>query len=241
MAIQVRILPAPDLYLRDPQDTELGRRILSTSIRLMDELGLEAFTFKKLAKELSSAEASVYRYFSSKHQLLLYLVSWYWDWVHHLVNQAIAGEPSPIARLRAAVSALTRPFISNPGVPYIDEHLLHQLVINEGSKAYHTKMVDQENNKGLFLGYKSLTAEISNMLLEINPDFSYPHSLASSLFEMAHNHPYFAEHLPRLTDLKKSKHLSEELDEMLWFWVTRLLGLSLEVPQSQNVVDRQIE
>jgi len=207
----------------------------------MDELGLEAFTFKKLATELSSAEASVYRYFSSKHQLLLYLVSWYWDWVHHLVNQAIAGEPDPISRLRAAVSALTRPFISNPGVPYIDERLLHQLVINEGSKAYHTKMVDQENNKGVFLGYKSLTAEISNMLLEINPDFAYPQSLASSLFEMSHNHPYFAEHLPRLTDLKKSKRLSEELDEMLWFWVTRLLGLELEVPTGQKVADGQIK
>jgi len=240
MAIQVRILPAPNLYLRDPQDTDLGRRILSTSIQLMDKLGLESFTFKKLAKELGSAEASVYRYFSSKHQLLLYLVSWYWDWVHHLVNKAVAREPSPERRLREAIRALTRPFISNPGVPYIDERLLHQLVINEGSKAYHTKMVDQENNKGVFLGYKSLTAEISNILLEINPDFAYPHSLASSLFEMAHNHPYFAEHLPRLTDLKKSKRLSEELDEMLWFWVTRLLGLSLEVSSNEKVAEGQI-
>lgn len=223
MAIQVRILPAPGLYLRDPQDTELGKRILSTTIKLMDELGLEAFTFKKLAKELGSAEASIYRYFSSKHQLLLYLVSWYWDWVHHLVNQAIATQPTAEGRLKAAITALTRPFISNPGVPYIDEQLLHQLVINEGSKAYHTKSVDQENNKGVFLGYKSLTAEISKLILEINPDFEYPHTLSSSLFEMAHNHPYFAKHLPRLTDLKKNDLLSSELEAMLWFWVQKLL------------------
>jgi len=113
MAIQVRILPAPELYLRDPQDTDLGRRILSTSIRLMGELGLEAFTFKKLAAELSSAEASVYRYFSNKHQLLLYLVSWYWDWVHHLVNQAIAGKVEADARLKAAIGALTRTSLSS--------------------------------------------------------------------------------------------------------------------------------
>jgi AcrR family transcriptional regulator len=223
MAIQVRILPAPELYLRDPQDTDLGRRILATSIRLMDELGLEAFTFKKLAAALGSAEASVYRYFSNKHQLLLYLVSWYWDWVHHLVNQAIAGKVKADERLRAAIGALTRPFIENPEVPYIDERMLHQLVINEGSKAYHTKSVDQENNKGLFHGYKSLSDEISNLLLQINPSFPYPRTLATSLFEMAHNHPYFAEHLPRLTDLKTGKNLSSRLEEMLWVWTSTLL------------------
>ena len=228
MAIQVRILPAPELYLRDPQDTDLGRRILSASIRLMDELGLEAFTFKKLAVELGSAEASVYRYFSNKHQLLLYLVSWYWDWVHHLVNQAVVGKNTPEERLRSAIGALTRPFIDNPGVPYINEYKLHQVVINEGSKAYHTKSVDQENNKGLFHGYKSLSDEISNLLLEINPTFPYPRTLATSLFEMAHNHPYFAEHLPRLTDLKTGKKLSERLEKMLWAWASTLLEMSAD-------------
>lgn len=226
MAIQVRILPSPELYLRDPQETALGRRILSHSIILLDKLGLEAFTFKKLAIELKSAEASIYRYFSSKHQLLLYLVSWYWDWVHYLVIQAVAGETTAKARLRASIGALTRPFIDNPGVPYIDERLLHQLVINEGSKAYHTKAVDRENNKGLFLGYKSLNTEISNLVLEINPDFPYPRSLSTSLFEMAHNHPYFSEHLPQLTDLKDGRRLSQDLEEMLWFWTTSLLGIS---------------
>lgn len=225
MAIQVRILPASELFLRDPQDTDLGRRILSTSIRLMGELGLEAFTFKKLASELGSAEASVYRYFSNKHQLLLYLVSWYWDWVHHLVNQAIAGKTEPNDRLRAAIGALTRPFVDNPGVPYIDERKLHQLVISEGSKAYHTKTVDQENNKGVFHGYKSLSDEISTLVLRINPSFPYPRTLATSLFEMAHNHPYFADHLPRLTDLKAGKDLSKRLEEMLWSWTSTLLKM----------------
>lgn len=225
MAIQVRILPSSALFLRDPQETDLGRRILQHSIKLMDELGLEAFTFKKLAVALKSAEASIYRYFSSKHQLLLYLVSWYWDWVHYLVIQAVAGVTTAKDRLRAAIGALARPFIENPGVPYIDERLLHQLVINEGSKAYHTKAVDRENTKGLFLGYKSLNAEISNLVLEINPGFSYPHTLATSLFEMAHNHPYFAEHLPRLTDIRHGGNVSQDLEDMLWFWTTRLLGV----------------
>lgn len=223
MAIQVRILPSTDLSLRDPQETELGRRILSSSIELLDELGLEAFTFKKLAQQLGSAEASIYRYFSSKHQLLLYLVSWYWDWVHHLVNQSILSEDSPETRLKATIRALTRPFVVNPSVPYINEQLLHRIVINEGSKAYHTKNVDKENSKGLFLGYKSLSDEIAKLILQINPKFPYPRTLATSLFEMAHNHPYFAEHLPRLTELKTGSGMNEDLEKMLWHWVDGLI------------------
>lgn len=224
MAIQVRIVPSCDLSLRDPQDTELGRRILEASIELLDELGLESFTFKKLATRLGSAEASIYRYFSSKHQLLLYLVSWYWDWVHHLVNQAILSEDDPRSRLQAAVRALTRPYVVNPNVPYINEALLHRIVINEGSKAYHTKKVDQENSKGLFLGYKSLTAEISDLILELNPEFPYPRTLSTSLFEMAHNHPHFAAHLPRLTELRTGDDMNDELEKMLWYWLEGLVG-----------------
>jgi len=94
-------------------------------------------THKTRTWVVGSAEASIYRYFSSKHQLLLYLVSWYWDWVHHLVNQAILSEDDPRTRLRAAVRALTRSYNVNPDVPYINEKLLHRIVINEGSKAYH--------------------------------------------------------------------------------------------------------
>lgn len=223
MAIQVRIIPSHDLSLRDPQETDLGRRILASSIELLDELGLEAFTFKKLAARLKSAEASIYRYFSSKHQLLLYLVSWYWDWVHHLVNQSILASDNPKDRLRAAIKALTQPYVVNPNVPYINEELLHRIVISEGSKAYHTKAVDQENSKGIFLGYKSLSDEIAQLILEIRPGFPYPRTLATSLFEMAHNHPYFAVHLPKLTELPAGGKMNVALEEMLWYWVEGLV------------------
>ena len=223
MAIEVHILPAAELSVRDPQGTKLGKRILCESISLLDEIGLEAFTFKKLAARLESTEAGVYRYFSNKHQLLLYLVSWYWDWVHHLVNQAVIPETDPLDRLHAAVGALTRPSITNPAVPYINERTLHRVVVNEGSKAYHTKAVDQENQKGIFVGYKSLSADVAQLILAVSANFPYPRALATSLFEMAHNHPYFAEHLPRLTDIEQGKTQAAQLEKMLLFWVDRLL------------------
>ena len=224
MAIVVRIAPTEALSLRDPQATDLGQRILSHAIVELDALGLEAFTFRKLAAKVGCTEASVYRYFSSKHQLLLYLVAYYWDWVHHLINVAVTREQAPRARLRAALRALTHPSTPNPTVPYVDERLLHRVVLAEGTKAYHLKEVDDVNEKGVFHGYKSLTAELAALILAVVPDFPYPRALASSLFEMAHNHLYFAEHLPRLTDLQSGEGARERLEEMLVFWTERLLA-----------------
>lgn len=224
MAIVVRIAPNEALSLRDPQATDLGQRILAHAIAELDALGLEAFTFRKLAAKVGCTEASVYRYFSSKHQLLLYLVAYYWDWVHHLINTAVTRESDARRRLRAALQALTHPSKPNPTVPYIDERLLHRVVLAEGTKAYHSKDIDDVNEKGVFLGYKSLAAGLAELILAVDADFPYPRALASSLFEMAHNHLYFAEHLPRLTDLNAGEGARERLEEMLNYWVDRLLA-----------------
>ena len=75
LGIQIKI--SQELFLKDPQSTDLGKRIVSASIALIDELGFEAFTFKKLGVAIGSPESSVYRYFGSKHQLLVYLLCWY--------------------------------------------------------------------------------------------------------------------------------------------------------------------
>ena len=224
MAIVVRIAPSSELSLRDPQSTDLGRRILSNAIAAIDRLGLETFTFRKLAVEVGCTEASVYRYFSSKHQLLRYLVAYYWDWVHHLINVAVGPEREPRARLRAALGALTHPATPNPTVAYVDERLLHRVVLTEGTKAYHSKNVDAVNAKGVFAGYKFLTAALAELILAVDPDFPFPRAMASSLFEMAHNHVYFAEHLPSLTDLDDGEDARERLEDMLAFWSERLLG-----------------
>jgi len=224
MAVQVRILPPSSLFISNPQETKLGRRILADSILLLNRLGLEDFTFKKLSQEIGSAEASIYRYFNNKNQLLLYLTSWYWSWVHHLVFHEVVKVTDPWLKLRAAISVLVRPWSRKPGVTYIDQRALHQLIVNEGTKAYRTKLVDLKNRKGFFVGYKELTEELSKLILRLDPRFKHPRALASSLFEMAHDHPFFAEHLPRLTDLKDNDHLSENLEEMLWLWATKLLG-----------------
>ena len=77
----IQIQVQDSLYVKDPQSSDLGKKIIKGSIELICELGFEQFTFKKLATKISSTEASVYRYFESKNKVLLYLSNWYWSWL----------------------------------------------------------------------------------------------------------------------------------------------------------------
>ena len=58
-------------YLKDPETSDLGKRIVEHSIILINEIGFEAFTFRKLGLKINSNESSIYRYFENKHKLLL--------------------------------------------------------------------------------------------------------------------------------------------------------------------------
>ncbi len=208
---------------KDPQDTDLGRRIIEHSILLIDELGFEAFTFKKLAKAIGSAEKSIYRYFDNKHFLLLFLTSWYWEWVHYLIEINSRNIEDPAKRLEVAIVNLVNATSQNPVNAYINQKLLHQVVIKEGGKAYHVIQIDSENKAGLFHSYKSLVKVVADIITEINPDFTYSYSLSSNLFEMANNQIYFAEHLPELTSLKCSKKQNEDLIDMLCSFAHKIL------------------
>jgi len=69
---QLQVSLNSNLYLKDPKSTELGERIVQRGMEMIDELGLEQFTFRKLANDIGTTETSVYRYFLNKHRLLLY-------------------------------------------------------------------------------------------------------------------------------------------------------------------------
>ena len=79
--VKINLEINPKLYLKDPQHTQLGRNIIEHSVLMIDEIGLDHFTFKKLAVTISSTEASIYRYFENKHNLFVYLLNWYWEWM----------------------------------------------------------------------------------------------------------------------------------------------------------------
>lgn len=224
MGVTIQMKLNEKLFLRDPQDSALGRKILRESILLFDEIGLEAFTFKKLAERIDSTEASIYRYFENKHLLLVYLVNMYWELLRIQLEFSAANIQDPRERLEAVVNTLAgvnRPAIQ---VEYADPRVLHRIVVAESTKAYHTKEVDRENQNGFFLSYKALARLIAGIILELKPGFPYPQALASNLLEMSTGHIYYARHLPSLTEVRIEGEDYEPMARMLRYFVFGLLG-----------------
>lgn len=201
-SISVRIQLNEALYIRNPQDSKFGRSLLLHGIALLDEIGLEEFTFKKLAQRMDGTEASVYRYFSNKHVFLAYLSSYYWSWIRYRIEMDVRTISDPVEQLLLIIQILVDVAKASPEVDYIDMEVLHRIVVAESTKVYRTKMVDEENRQGFFLAYKALCSSIAGVIKSIQPEYPYPKSLATTLMEMAKDHMYFAHHLPRLTDIQ---------------------------------------
>ncbi len=215
MAVALQISPNSALYIKDPQSTQTGRNILKYAVPLMQELGFEKFTFKKLAERMGSSEISVYRFFENKHKLLLYLLSWYWEWVKYSIIYNIQNVSDDRQKLEIAIRTVIESNRRNPLVDYIDEEKLYALVIEESEKAYHTKYVDKENKIGLFLTLKSLKTEIANIISDIHPEYQFPNSLASTILEMSASLRFYANHLPSMSDIKDLKKTDNEIFEYL--------------------------
>ena len=211
------------LSLRDPLQSKLGKSIITNSIILIDEIGFESFTFKKLALKMQSNETSLYRYFENKHFILLYLVVWYWNWVSYLIDYNTKNITDSNKKLNIIIDNFVDATKENPSIDFVNEKLLHRIIIAESAKAYHTKNIDEENKQGFYKSYKSLIQKVADVILDINPEFPYPHSLANNLFEMANNEIFFAEHLPRLTDMKVSNENYEQVNKLLKYYKSKML------------------
>ena len=207
-----------NLYNKDPQSSTLGKRIIEHSVLMIDKIGLELFTFKKLAKEIKSTEASIYRYFENKHQLFVYLLNWYWEWLIARIELNTLNIADAATRLRIVIRVIVDAANRNSEIEFVDEEALHRIVVQEGAKGYHHKTVDADNEEGFFLAFKRLVGNISEIITEINPEFSYPRTLASTMIETANNNLYYAEHLPRLTDINSEgteENLSDKVKKMI--------------------------
>ena len=206
MKLEVQIKINPSLYLRDPEQSELGKNIIKFSIELIHKHGFEAFTFKKLAEAIGTTEAGVYRYFENKHKLLVYIISWYWGWLEFQIGYQTKNVTNPVSKLKNVITILATTVEDDIMTGHVDESLLHQILISEGSKAYLTKQVGQDNKQQYFKPYKDLCKTVGEIILECNSKYKYPHSLASTIIEVAHLQNFFMHNLPSLTDFSKSKN-----------------------------------
>ncbi len=198
-----------DLYLKDPLSSDKGKAIIKSGAALILQMGLEAFTARKLAEAAGVTEATVYKYFANKQKLLQYYFQLYWTWLEQQIKVFTAVEDDHFQKLNRAVKILSEmpEVAADPGL--VSKADLRKLVVMEGAKAYYNIQVDEDNAKKLFAPYKSVTALIAKMILAVDPDQPYPYSLATTLLEMSHSLEYYRDHLPSLTDFPRDKDQSK--------------------------------
>jgi len=209
----VKIELNPHLFQKDPESSKLGQKILSQSLEMIDEMGLESFTFGKLAKALCTTESSIYRYFESKHKLLLYFYNWFWSWIDIQLAFHTHNLSSSDLKLKRAVEVICKPNTEYKSISALNFDQLINIVISESSKAYLTKEVDTENQYGLFLAFKKVSRRLADIMIEINPEFSSANTLASTSIVGILHQQYFAMHMPSLSDVQSD---NDELSNVFY-------------------------
>jgi len=192
------------LYVKNPETSELGRKIIEYSIILIDEIGFDNFTFKKLGDLIGSNESSLYRYFENKHKLLIYLSSWYWGWIEYRLAFATNNIKDPKEKLKIGICILTEKIADDSTTLHINEAILNRIIITEFTKTLLTKEIDEENKIGFFLVYKRVINRLIEMINDVNPNYPFAKSLASSIVEGALHQHFLKEHLKTITNCDDS-------------------------------------
>lgn len=188
------------IYVKDPETSPLGKKIVEKSILLIDEIGFDHFTFKKLGEKIGSNESSIYRYFENKHKLLVYLSSWYWSWMEYKLVFATTNILDPKEKLKKAITIVTEKVTDDTTTEHINESVLNKIIIAEFTKTLQTKEVDQENKEGFFLIYKRVINRIVSIVNEVNPEYPFAKSLVSTIVEGSLHQHFLTEHLKTITD-----------------------------------------
>lgn len=223
MDFQVKFDINEKIYLRNPETSEVGKLMVKKAIDLIYELGFEHFTFKKLAAEINSTEATIYRYFENKHRLLLYILNWYWSYMEFLVTIKLDNIADKKERLKIIVHLLTHEFSESTSQFDYNKKFLNQIVIAESSKVYLVKEVAEINKNEVFKPYKDLCAKIAEVISEYNTSYQYPRSLSTTLIETSHHQQYFSVNLPKLTDITSKKN-SDFANQFIEDFLFKVLG-----------------
>lgn len=200
----LKIAVPEKLFIKDPESSELGKRIIEHGITLINTMGFEAFTFKKLGLAIGSNESSIYRYFESKHKLLLYLSSWYWSWIEYQLVLETHSISDKKEKLKKGIEIVTRATKEDSNYSHINEINLNNIIINENSKSFLTKEVDLENKEGYFVIYKRIVLRIRDMIKEVKPNYEFPSSLASTIIEGGLHQHFLKVHFASITDCKSN-------------------------------------
>ncbi|MFJ6077994.1 TetR/AcrR family transcriptional regulator [Pseudarthrobacter sp. NPDC092419] len=108
----------------DTNGTE--ERIIESATRLFNTWGYTGMTLRQIAKEVGIEAQSIYNYTTSKQALVEKMIRAGTEALHNSVVTALeAADPSPSARLAAAVEAHVVHYASSPHVVMFRDSLIH--------------------------------------------------------------------------------------------------------------------
>jgi hypothetical protein len=105
-----------------------------------------------------------------------------------------------LEKLKKAITIVTEKIEDDSSTEHINESILNKIIIIEFTKTLYTKEVDQENKEGYFLIYKNVINRIVQMIKEVNPNYLFAKSLASTIVKGALHQHFLKDHLQSITN-----------------------------------------
>lgn len=213
MRIETKIKLNDNLYIKDPEETDLGKHIINKSIDIIYNIGFDKFTFKKLAISIKSNEPSIYRYFENKQQLLSYIHSWYWSWVEFNIDNNLRNINPSKEKLKIIIKTLSNSSKYDDNFKHIDEEKLSKIVIRD----YQGIFISDDNEKyNTFESFDSLCRKISSIIIEIAPNYDSPNALAISLIKLVYEQMFFFINHSDITEIKDINQLNNFIENILF-------------------------
>lgn len=176
-----------NFYLRNPNTTALGKKMIARAIQIIDEVGYSQFTFKILALSINSVEASIYRYFENKEHMLFYMVATYWTATNFRVKFYTQMLRSHEERVYTTIDVLTG--IQSAAVPGLDfdQYEALQRIARKNYFYALTILRNKDNGKELedelFRVSKEIQDHLSTSIRKLAPSFQHSDLMADTIIK----------------------------------------------------------
>jgi len=132
----------------------------------------------------------------------VYLTSWYWSWIEYQLVFETHNISDATEKLKRAIEIVSRTIKEDSNYSHINEIILNRIIINENSKSFLTKEVDNENKEGYFFAYKRIVYRLRDMISLANPKYKFTSSLASTIIEGSLHQHFLKDHFQSITDCR---------------------------------------
>jgi hypothetical protein len=116
---------------------------------------------------------------------------------------------NPLEKLKKAITIVTEKVNDDSETTHINEAVLNRIIVQEFTKTLLTKEVDEENKEGFFIVYKRIINRIIEIIIEVNPNYLFAKSLASSIVEGALHQHFLKEHLKTITSCDETNTVTD--------------------------------